>query len=185
MFGPRMHPGCFKSVLLLEDGVGDDKLLLSAKLQQQAPIVIVVANATSAKYYFPGICILAHSSIEITKDYNLVICRGALETAAEFWVELVFSCGFSSKSYSIHTKKHGIPLIFQSKAQGHHVVGMISWQIFPAWRQWRCWPWNQWLKGAPLFKVSLPRRGCISGAILLEAAFSWEADLTKGSNVNI
>ena len=25
MFGPRMHPGCFKSVLLLEDGVGDDK----------------------------------------------------------------------------------------------------------------------------------------------------------------
>ena len=33
MFGPRMHPGCFKSVLLLEDGVGDDKLQLSAKLQ--------------------------------------------------------------------------------------------------------------------------------------------------------
>ena len=32
MFGPRMPPGCFKSVLLLEDGVGDEKLLLSAKL---------------------------------------------------------------------------------------------------------------------------------------------------------
>ena len=33
MFGPRMYPGCFKSVLLLEDGVGDAKLLLSAKLK--------------------------------------------------------------------------------------------------------------------------------------------------------
>ena len=34
MFGPRMYPGCLKSVLLLEDAVGDDKLLLSAKFQQ-------------------------------------------------------------------------------------------------------------------------------------------------------
>ena len=65
MFGPRMHPGCFKSVLLLEDGVGN-KLLLSTKLQQQAPVVVAVTNV-SAKYSFPGICILAHSGIEITR----------------------------------------------------------------------------------------------------------------------
>ena len=83
MFGPRMHPGYFKSDLLLEDGVGDDKLLLSAKLQQQVLVIILVTNAVSAMYSFPGICILAHSSIEITKDYHLVVCKGALETAAE------------------------------------------------------------------------------------------------------
>ena len=52
-----MHPGCFKSVLLLEDGVGDVRLLLSAKLQQQAPLVSVT-NAVSAKYSFPGIIIV-------------------------------------------------------------------------------------------------------------------------------
>ena len=83
MFGARIHPGCFTSVLLLEDGVGDDKLPLSAKLQQQAPVVFAVTNAVSAKYSFPGICILAHSSIETTKDYLLVVCRDALTTAAE------------------------------------------------------------------------------------------------------
>ena len=82
MFELKMHPCCFKSVFLLEDGVGDYKLLLSAKLQQQAPIVIAVTNTASAKYSFPEICILAHFSIEITKDYHL-ICRGALETVSK------------------------------------------------------------------------------------------------------
>ena len=77
MFRPRMHPGCYKSLLLLEDGVGDDMLLLNAKIQQQALVIVAVTNAVSAKYSFPGICILAHSSIEITKDYHLVVCRGA------------------------------------------------------------------------------------------------------------
>ena len=32
MFAPRMHPGSFKSVLLLDDGVGDEKLPLNTKL---------------------------------------------------------------------------------------------------------------------------------------------------------
>ena len=68
IFGPRMHPGYFKPVFLLEDGVGDNMLLLSAKLQQQAPVVVAVTNSMSVKYSFLGICILACSSIEITKD---------------------------------------------------------------------------------------------------------------------
>ena len=89
MIWPRMHPGCFKSVLLLED-VGDDKFLLSAKLQQKATIVVAVTKAVSATYFLPGICILAHSSIEINKDYYHIVCRGALETATELRVELIF-----------------------------------------------------------------------------------------------
>ena len=48
MFGPRMHPGCFKSVLFLEDGVGGDELLLSAKLQQQALVIVAVTNTMFA-----------------------------------------------------------------------------------------------------------------------------------------
>lgn len=66
--------------------VGDDKLLLSAKLQQQAPVV-AVSNAVSAKYSFPGNCILAHSGVEVTKD-NQLICRDALKEASERRVEL-------------------------------------------------------------------------------------------------
>ena len=108
-----MHPGCFKSVFLLEDGVGDDKLLLSAKLQLQASVVAAVTNAVSDKNSFPGICILVHSNIEITKDYNLVICWDALVTAAELRVEFVFFCRGSSKSWNVHTENRGITLIFQ------------------------------------------------------------------------
>ena len=66
MFGPRMHPGCFKSVLSLEDGAG-----------------AATVTAVPSKYSSPGICILAHSSHEITKDHHPVICRSALETAVE------------------------------------------------------------------------------------------------------
>ena len=77
MFGPRMHPSCFRSVLFLEDGIGDYKLQLSAKLRQQAPVVVAVTNTMSAKYSFPEICILTNSSIEITNGYHLIVCRDA------------------------------------------------------------------------------------------------------------
>ena len=128
MFEPRMHPGCFMHVILLEYGVGDDKLPRSAKLRQKAPVVIAVTNTVSATYSFPGICILAHSSIEITKYYPLVVCSGDLETAAELQTELIFFCKFSSKSWRVHTEKRGIPLIFQRKAHGYDAVGMSGWQ---------------------------------------------------------
>ena len=123
MSGLRIHPVFFKSILLMEDGVGDVKLLLSAKVQQQAPVDVAVTNAVSAKYSFPGIYILAHSSIEITKDYLLVVRRGPLETAAKLRVEFVFFCRFSSKSWSVHTEERDILLIFQRKVHGHHAVG--------------------------------------------------------------
>ena len=182
MFGPRIHPDCFKSVLLLEDGVGDDKLLLSAKLQQQVPVVLAVTNAVCAKYAFPGICISA--SIEITKDYQLVVFRGTLETAAELRVELVFFCSFSSKYLSVPTEKRGIPLILQSKAHGHHLVGLTSCQIFQpgedgcadsktdAWKAPLCcrFPWSE---------------KEVSRAMLLVAVVSWKVDLAKDSNIDI
>ena len=125
-----MHPACVKSDLLLENGVGDDKLLLSAKLQLLVPVVFVVTNTVSAEYYFPRICILTHSSSEITKDYNFLVCRGVLDTASELLVEHVFFYSFRAKSWCVHTEKRGIPLIFQMKVHGYQMVGMTSCQIF-------------------------------------------------------
>jgi hypothetical protein len=52
-----MHPGCFQAVILL----------LSAKLQQQAFIVVAVANAAFAKNSFLD----RASGIEVAKDYTL------------------------------------------------------------------------------------------------------------------
>ena len=69
------------SVLLLEDGIGENKLLLNAKLQQQASVVVAVTKVVSAKYVFPEICILVHSNIEITKDYHL-------SSAGVLWIHL-------------------------------------------------------------------------------------------------
>lgn len=79
MFEPRMHPGCFKIVFLLEDGVDNVKLMLSAKLQLQGPVFIAATNAVSEKYSFPGICNLANSGIETAKNSHIFVCRGALE----------------------------------------------------------------------------------------------------------
>ena len=118
--------GCFKSVLLVEDSFGDDKLPQTAKLQEQAPVVVVVINAVYANYSLPWICILAHSSTEITKDFHFLVCGGALETAAELRVELVFFCRFSLKGWSVHTEK----IIFQRKAHWLHAAVMTGWQIF-------------------------------------------------------
>ena len=124
MFGLRMYPSCFKSVILLEM-----VLWWQVVAQCKAPAASTRCRWSYqrrvCKYSFPGICILAHSSIEITKDYHLVV-----ETVAELRVELVFFCRFSLKSWSVHTEKRVILLIFQWKAHGHHVVGMTSWHIF-------------------------------------------------------
>ena len=48
MFGVWVSPYCFEPVLLLEQGVGDDKLMLRTELQKQVPVVIAVANSVSA-----------------------------------------------------------------------------------------------------------------------------------------
>ena len=58
---------------------------------------------------------------------TLSSARGALETATELRVELVFFYRLSLKSWRVHTN---IPLIFQREAYGHHAVRMTNWQIF-------------------------------------------------------
>ena len=47
VFGSWMSPCCLEPILLLEQGVGDDELMLSIELQKQVPVVIAVANSVS------------------------------------------------------------------------------------------------------------------------------------------
>ena len=42
-----VSPCCLEPILLLEQGVGDDKLILRTELQKQTPVVIAVANSVS------------------------------------------------------------------------------------------------------------------------------------------
>ena len=47
VFGAWVSPCCLELILLLEQGVGDDELMLRTELQKQAPVVIAVANSVS------------------------------------------------------------------------------------------------------------------------------------------
>ena len=48
VFGAWVSLCCLEPIHLLEQGVGDDKLILRAELQKQAPVVIAIANSVSA-----------------------------------------------------------------------------------------------------------------------------------------
>ena len=47
VFVAWVSPCCLEPILLLEQGVGDDELMLRTELQKLAPIVIAVANSVS------------------------------------------------------------------------------------------------------------------------------------------
>ena len=47
VFGAWVSPCCLEPILLLEQGVGDDKLMLRTEFQKQASVVIAVANSVS------------------------------------------------------------------------------------------------------------------------------------------
>ena len=47
VFGAWVSPCCLEQTLLLEQGVGDDELMLRTELQKQALIVIAVAGSVS------------------------------------------------------------------------------------------------------------------------------------------
>ena len=51
MFGPRTHQNCYQAIFLLEDCNGNAKLVLSAKLEQELPIIIAAKNAVPTKEF--------------------------------------------------------------------------------------------------------------------------------------
>ena len=54
LFGPKMHPGCFQAIFLLDDCTRNGVLALGTELVHVAPIVIAVTNAMPTKDSFPG-----------------------------------------------------------------------------------------------------------------------------------
>ena len=64
VFLARVSPFCLEPILLLEQGVGDDELMLRTELQQQAPIFIVVANSVFTLDSFPQFEVSSHSCVE-------------------------------------------------------------------------------------------------------------------------
>ena len=47
VFGTWVSPCLLEPILLVEQGVGDDDLMLRTELQKQVPVVIAVANFVS------------------------------------------------------------------------------------------------------------------------------------------
>ena len=47
VFEAWVSPCCLEPIFLLEQGVGDDELMLRTELQKQAPVEIAVANCVS------------------------------------------------------------------------------------------------------------------------------------------
>ena len=47
MFGAWTSLCCLEPILLVEQGVGDDELMLRTELQKQEPVVIAVTNSVS------------------------------------------------------------------------------------------------------------------------------------------
>ena len=75
MFRPRVHPGGFQAVFLLEGCVGDGELVLCAELEQEAPVVVTVTNAVSSKDSFPGLRIPPNSSVEVANGRRIDMMR--------------------------------------------------------------------------------------------------------------
>ena len=64
--GAWVAPCCLEPVLLLEQGVGDDELMLRTELQKQAPVVIALANSVSTYDSFPQFEVSSHSCVEVS-----------------------------------------------------------------------------------------------------------------------
>ena len=66
VLGAWVSPCCLERIILLEQGVGDDKLMLRTELQKQASTVIAVANSVSTWDSFPQFEVSFHSCVEVS-----------------------------------------------------------------------------------------------------------------------
>ena len=65
-FGAWVSPCCLEPILLLEQGVGNDELMLRTELQKQAPVFIAVANSVSTYDSYPQFEVSSHSCVEVS-----------------------------------------------------------------------------------------------------------------------
>ena len=98
-----MHPGSFQAVLLLKDCVGDDKLVLCAELEQEAPIVVTVTDTMSSEDSLPRLTVLPNSGVEVAEDKDLVVFRSVVQESAQIRIEDVFVFRVCQKNGSVDT----------------------------------------------------------------------------------
>ena len=75
LLGSKVHPGCFVSGGLAENGISDKEIVCSACPTQEVSIAVTLAYAMSANVTLPCHVIGANSGIEVTKNYQLVCFR--------------------------------------------------------------------------------------------------------------
>ena len=66
VFGAWVSVRCLEPIPLLEQGIGDDELMLRTELQKQAPVDIAVANSVSIYDFFPQFEVSSHSCVEVS-----------------------------------------------------------------------------------------------------------------------
>ena len=90
-----MPPCCLELILLLEQGIGDEELMLRRELQKQAPIVIAVANSMSTQDSIPQLEGSSHSCIEVSLDEEFVFRVNLLLGVMHVVVEGLLYCSVS------------------------------------------------------------------------------------------
>ena len=125
-----LDPWCIQVVfqLFLLEGVHDRKLLLGTEFKQKAPIFNAVSYSTLSKNTFPGYSILTHSSVEVVKDDNLIICWDICQETSKISIETIFFCRICLESWGINTEEHDILLVMKWEAHGNDMVRMSCWQ---------------------------------------------------------
>ena len=78
-----MYPGCIQVIFLLEDCVRNGEMELSAELVKEAPNVTSDINAVPTNDSFPYQCVPRHTSIEVAKYQDLIICRNVVQMSAQ------------------------------------------------------------------------------------------------------
>ena len=70
-----MLPGGLKPDLHLEDGAGNDQLVLCTEGEESEPVVVQLPHSMLANDFTPYQVLHAHSSIEISHEYEPVRSR--------------------------------------------------------------------------------------------------------------
>ena len=105
VFEAWVSPCCLEPILLLEQGVGDDKLMLRTELQKQVPIVIAVANSMTSYDSFAQFEVSSHSCVKSPDEF--VFGVNLLREVMRVAVESLLCSSFSMQSMCIHTEDSG------------------------------------------------------------------------------
>ena len=82
MFWPRIQPGCFQAIFLLEDCARYCKMALCAELMQEASIVITVTSSLLTMDSFPCHWDHPNSSIDVAMYQDLITCMSVAKRSA-------------------------------------------------------------------------------------------------------